>query len=262
MICRPRFWVITTFVAMLVAAGVVAVSRPQSPVPVTDPARASAPRVPAVHWPTGHGAGRWDDDPWVRGLRESLALLAVARSTGDYTGADLRAAFALDVLRSHAHTTANLVASRAYDPGPVPFVVLDVEKTGNATRVTGCRATVWASVAHEVVPSIEVATSGFGEPVTWELVEQHEDSHQVVSITRSAQHEPCRLRGAPVGYFEPAPPYGQLLTQVIGPDGSVVDRQGVHDENGPPGSTTASVRTERTFATPAARRRVTSRGAG
>lgn len=223
---RQRTWAFLAVVVVVVALVCAALARVRDPLPITDSARAGAPSVPAVHWPEGHGAGRWDGDPWVRALRESLTLLEVARNLGDYTGADLHAAFSTDILSSHAQTTADLIGYRQYAPGPVPFVVLELQASSASARISGCQTKTWAVAADSLVPSADEAASGFGDLITWHLALGADGVQRVVGIDRSGGYGHCRVDGAAVGYFEPAPPYGQPLESVTGPDGLTVERFG------------------------------------
>ncbi|NHT18838.1 hypothetical protein [Cellulomonas sp. IC4_254] len=186
--------------------------------PVTDPARAG---VPAVHWPNGHGTGRWDHDPWVQTLREALTLLAVAANTGDFTDPALRTIVSQDYLESYAQSRAEL-RSTTYQPGPWPFAVRDLETTETSATVHTCRTGHWTISDPGYVPTPEAVTTGRGHRVVWELAMRPDGSRYVTSATNVPRpYDLCPAPGIVVGYFDPPPPYGQQRGPVIGPDGQV-----------------------------------------
>jgi hypothetical protein len=194
--------------------------RHQARLPVTDPAR---PGVPAVHWPNGHGTGRWDRDPWVETLREAMTLVAAAINSADFTDPALRNIVSEDYLEAHVRHTTTLDSS--YLPGPWPFAVLDVESSETSATVRACERGHWLINTPDYVPTPDMVTTGPSHRVAWELAMRADGSRYVESFSRVERpYHRCPAEGIVVGYFDPPPPYRQPRGPVIGPDGQVRER--------------------------------------
>jgi hypothetical protein len=201
--------------------------RHQARLPVTDAAR---PGVPAVHWPNGHGTGRWDRDPWVETLREAMTLVAAASNSADFTNPALRNIVSEDYLEAQVLDTMRMYSS--YLPGPWPFAVVDVEASETSATVRACERGHWLINTPGYVPTADMVATGPSYRVAWELAMRADGSRYVESFKRvEPPHDMCPAEGIVVGYFDPAPPYGQPRGPVVGPDGRVRDPASVFGES-------------------------------
>ncbi|MET0432561.1 MAG: hypothetical protein ABW025_00225 [Cellulomonas sp.] len=179
--------------------------------------------LPAVTWPEGRGTGRWDTNSWVRTLRDAMARLDAAINTGDFSGPELSDLFPPGLLARFAQEAANMSPDDSYAPGPTPFAVLDVTESEDAAVVAMCETTVWQVRRASDVRSPDSLAAGRGEKVAWELAQRSDGTRHVTGIVVSDYPAPlCPTAGAVVGYFDPAPPYGEWRREVIGTDGRIV----------------------------------------
>ncbi len=223
-------WLLAALVVVLVVVGTGLWRHQRARAPVTDPPINGELHVPSVHWPEGRGTGRWDKDPWVIALRHALVLRAAANNQGDYSSELLTETFTFDFLRSDAQATAESADPAYYMPGPRPFVVLDLQSDADTARVRVCSAWSWRATEPESVPQVDEFRSGSGSDVTWELERRADGTRRVLDVTYTGDmHDRCPIAGAVVGYFDPAPPYGEPLDAVLGPDGRVVEPRSVRE---------------------------------
>lgn len=223
-------WFLAALVVVLVVVGTGLWRHQRARAPVTDPPMTGELHVPSVYWPEGRGTGRWDKDPWVITLRHAQVLRAAANNQGDYSSELMADAFSVEFLRRDARDTAESADPAYYMPGPSPFAVLDVRSDADTAHVRVCSAWSWDTTEAEYVSQLDEFRSGSGSDVTWELERRPDGTRRVVDVTFTGDvHDRCPIAGAVVGYFDPAPPYGEPLDAVLGPDGRVVEPRSVQE---------------------------------
>ncbi len=199
--------------------------------PVTDPGFVlGQSRAPAVHWPEGKPEDDVEDvdASWVATLREWDLLVNASVVVGDFSDARLNeldqwpvtAAYSGALLIRLAQAVYYQSVGRAqYPGGPTPMIVEEVEHVDGEVLVTVCSASRW--YGFRTVPDLEGMWREKGSRTTFALVEQ--DGTQVV-LNREVSDDKCSLKSARVGFFDPAPAYGQAPSgPIFGREGQVID---------------------------------------
>lgn len=200
--------------------------------PSTEPVRWPADPergIPAVDWPVG--APDLSDE-WVAGLVEAQVALAAAANAHDFSSPHLADLVDPEELAFYARYAAANADQRPFDewpsiysyyPGPQPMQIREVEVEGDRATVETCEPSDWATSESVPVTVKQVADTKRGFISIYTL--RRGSDGQVVLVDGDFPARGCELGAPRVGLFDPPPPFGApvLYTEVIGPDGGLVD---------------------------------------
>jgi hypothetical protein len=200
--------------------------------PPSDPVRWPADPdtdTPAIDWPNGAPD---TSDEWVATLLDYQIAMAVAQNSHDYS----RPALAALATQEHiarwargAEGSANHIENNRshyeYQPGPFPMKITDVETEDDDATVTICFPPEWGTVDGPALDPDDLANGDTGKYTGSALIYSlHREPDGHIVVTDSRTNGGCDLGNPRAGYFDPPPPYGQLVPaeDVIGPDGRPV----------------------------------------